>query len=1042
MKPSLHNALRAIGAAGLALLVLLLAGAAILPRLLDWSRYRDPIAVVAGAELGRPVLIRGRVRLTLLPHAVITASDIVLPDLGDGVGGSIGALRLEVGLLPLLAGRIVPRDLTLSSPHISLPWRAAGAAGAALKPLLPHGFAARIEDGALQLGRARLAGVGGSITVDGAGRTEVAGNASWLERPWAVHAIFQPARPGSPEPAAFSLDITGQGPALHTRAQISAAISSTAGTNIAGTNNAGMGSGAVAASGEVSAAGPDTALLLGPLAPHQGFALSGHWDAGAARIAAARIDLRLGESTFLLAGSLGIAEPGLELQLTSERADLRRWGDGLRLLAGGLAEGAGDLRLNADVTRLLLAEGELSAARLSLTRHAGLLDLAGSATFPSGAAWAMSGRSLPGAPATIAGSAHGQSPDVLADLRLLAAAAGLAGRLPHQVLPANLTLPWRWAAAAAPKTATNTPNGELRIDGLSGDVGGSKLTGQAVLTPGARPKLMIDAALDKLPQAALIRAARALPGLLRGTAGSDATAAPATPDPGLDLVLALRATLAEEPCCGAGEAMLRLHAGADGWAIDDAHGRLARTDWAATGKLGADGTLRGARLDARSLDASAWPALLPRLHGLAGLFSGRMGAVITAAGPAEALHSEARLDLDDLRIEAQSDADLRAGRVQSILTARHPGVPRLLAALGLPAPQAQAWLGSGSLAIWAHAALSADAGMTISAFNLTAGALLAEGSFAANGASGLPQLRLSSASIPLPELPVIAALLRPAPELSLQGDNLTLLRRDQVWAQNAALELTASGGAAAVNLRRADALGGKLVGEAAMDGTAAPPRLALRGGLIGAALPPRPLGWKLDVSAARLGVVADLAGTAASPAGLRNSLAGEVRVTLADATLSGIDLARAARTLADPPGQARRNLTAALSGGATKAVSADATFTLAAGKAALNGRLDTAPDTARAGPAPAAKPAGAPQAADDGSGAASGMGGAILGGQIDLARGTVALSLDLVAPQASLVLSGPLAGPDRRLQLPAAAKPARVGKKAPPRPARPRHPGI
>ena len=81
------------------------------PAWLDWGRYRDSIASLVAAGIGRPVRITGQVALHLLPQPVLTASGVEVEDAGDGISLRTRELRLGVALGPLLAGRVQAREL-------------------------------------------------------------------------------------------------------------------------------------------------------------------------------------------------------------------------------------------------------------------------------------------------------------------------------------------------------------------------------------------------------------------------------------------------------------------------------------------------------------------------------------------------------------------------------------------------------------------------------------------------------------------------------------------------------------------------------------------------------------------------------------------------------------------------------------------------------------------------------------------------------------------------------------------------------------------
>lgn len=143
---------------GLALLLCCaLAGAWLLPQVLDWNRYRDTVAALASARLGREVRIEGPVSLSLLPQPVLTAGKVTLADAGGGVAVTAAELRLRVALGPLLAGRVDARDLVVRGLDITVPWHPGpgGLGPAVLAMPAPDwltALSARIEGGRLSIG--------------------------------------------------------------------------------------------------------------------------------------------------------------------------------------------------------------------------------------------------------------------------------------------------------------------------------------------------------------------------------------------------------------------------------------------------------------------------------------------------------------------------------------------------------------------------------------------------------------------------------------------------------------------------------------------------------------------------------------------------------------------------------------------------------------------------------------------------------------------------------------------------------------------------
>ncbi len=357
----------------LVLVGLLLAAWAV-PPLLDGGRFRTAIASIAAARLGRPVVIAGATSLRLLPEAVLTASHVELADQGDGVSVQVPALRLQVALLPLLAGRVVLRDLVLSGPTLRMPWPLPGGIGGSARPLVPHPFAARIENGTLRIGPAVVTGItasihGGPALATGAVGTDAQpvaafgadGFAAAAGRIWHFNGAL--GAPDADNISAVDLMVRGQG-------RLAATAGSLQGT---------LADGVV--QGRLHAGGPDLAVLLPPAprasASSMAWTMEAPFVADRARVTASAVALSLGGAPAEGSLTLGL-HPRLLLEgrLQAAALDLDFW-------AGSLARGlpAEVLRnapllhvaVNAGTGRLLGGQvGDIGATLVSGPGGAGL----------------------------------------------------------------------------------------------------------------------------------------------------------------------------------------------------------------------------------------------------------------------------------------------------------------------------------------------------------------------------------------------------------------------------------------------------------------------------------------------------------------------------------------------------------------------------------------------------------------------------------------------------------------------------------------------
>ena len=92
-----------------AVVLILLATALIVPSFIDWNDYKDEIAAKAGKVTGRELDIGGDIRLTLLPAPTLVVTDVRLANI-DGAADAemirLKSLEVRVALAPLLAGEI------------------------------------------------------------------------------------------------------------------------------------------------------------------------------------------------------------------------------------------------------------------------------------------------------------------------------------------------------------------------------------------------------------------------------------------------------------------------------------------------------------------------------------------------------------------------------------------------------------------------------------------------------------------------------------------------------------------------------------------------------------------------------------------------------------------------------------------------------------------------------------------------------------------------------------------------------------------------
>lgn len=105
------------------LLVLVVAAVLIVPSFIDWSRYRVEVADRIGDLTGRPVTISGAVDLQLLPIPMLSAGDVRVANEDEAVHPdflSVGALEIRIRPWPLLTGRVEVERVILVDPVLAI----------------------------------------------------------------------------------------------------------------------------------------------------------------------------------------------------------------------------------------------------------------------------------------------------------------------------------------------------------------------------------------------------------------------------------------------------------------------------------------------------------------------------------------------------------------------------------------------------------------------------------------------------------------------------------------------------------------------------------------------------------------------------------------------------------------------------------------------------------------------------------------------------------------------------------------------------------
>lgn len=876
-------------------LLLLLIPAALLaaawfgPGLLDWEGQRGRVAAIAAARLGRPVVLAGPLRLTLLPQPMVEADDVSVGEAdGEELGVTARVLRLRLGLWPLLTGRIEPRDLVLVGAEIRLPWPP-DSIGALRPPPWLTGFDARIEDSRVEVGGAVLEGVTARLAAPGpldAVRTE--GRFTWRGAPIRFEAVL--GRPGFDGVATLDLGFALQGATVTARGALVAEGGfegriEASGSDLALLMAAPAGpfraSGRVSVTGEVAAA-DNLALDIGGVTGRGAvtfrFRPESRLDVA---LALARIDLDA-----WVAALRGAAAPALPigLDLSAEAASFR--GQTIRRLRGGIFREAERITLT-DITAQLPGEVEIEATGATAGER---LELA----------LRFNGPSLR---ASLA--AFGVPMDGLDPSRLRA----FEGRARLVLEPAQLGVPE-----------------------LAATLDGARVSGAGVFRFGARPALGLGLTVDRLVLDGLLAPPARWAEALRNGAGVDANLRLAAERVVWRGITAERAAL--DAVMEQGRIGLRRASAQIGGADMTLAGTVTT---GATPRFG-DLVLDVAASSASGLAAAAAPILaLPE-----GFAAQALRLRLSGGGPADALALTAEGELGELRVEAQGTANLGQERIAGNLTLRHPGAPRLAMLLG--AREMPAWLGEGSFSLIAALSAGRDA---VSAENLelVAGGLRARGQLALALGGARPKLtgRIAAERLPLPELalrdsdPLGFGVLG-AVDAELTVEATTVVAPGLPTLDEVAGRLALDGGKLAVEELRGRLGGGVLDGTLNLDVATVPPVLSASLGLNGATLTGPLFGLPFDLVSGRLDAQARVTAQGHAPAALLGTLTGEGRIALADGVLAGVALGAAASAAAiEDAAAAEAGVRQALEGGATALDRLEGGWRASAGVVTLNG---------------------------------------------------------------------------------------------------------
>lgn len=852
----------------------------LVPPRLDWSVYREELQRIASAELGREFRIDGAFALTLLPAPRLVARGVAIGEAGDSVTGTAEELRLTLALGRFLLGEIAVTELTLVAPRIAIRDVPIPLWAAAVRPApFLAGTRVSLERGEITIGAVRLADMSGRLSAQGPLGPYTL-NGRFVLGGLPVEAQLTLGRAGLDGAATLEATLTGRG----ARVAMSGVVLH----------------GGFVFSGSIEAEGPDlSALLPAPALPFRAEArLAVEGGAGSAD----QLSLQIGPSR--LSGAVSFAtqpEPRMDIALAGVRFALDPWVAPAR---GTLSPPPFPIGLDLSLEAAEIGGGTLRSLRTSLLIADGQVAVnEASAVLPGGAALAFAG--------AVAAAERGPRFEGLMELD----APDL------RLLLTWLALDPAWAGPDALRTLSlsgrvSVEAGSIQFEQATARVDGVAVEGGVVVRPGgdggAGPEVGAGLRFSRIDLDTLL-------------AGRDRWAALGSLPP-VEANLRLEADEVVTRGVVAREVTLDASLSRGRLTVRRlASGSLAggALSLSGSGETGARARIASFDLDFSGPDASRLAALVPGselLAAAAPLWQGGFTVRASARTAGEQMEITGLAELLDARLEVAGGADASFSGGSGRIALRHPGAPRLLAALGIAGTDA--WLGEGSLSIVAEGALAGRA-LTLASAEIVAGVLRTRlaGEVALEDRGGRFRLAAEAESLPLP-----------APAwTSTDPLNLSLLAG---WSGTLAIRAAevpvgTSPGLSAVEARgevadgtvRLASISGRLRGGTltASGSLSAAGALALDVALADAVIDRPQFELPFDLAGGVIGVTASMTARGLSPSAWLSSLGGEARIVAANGVLVGFDLAAATEALTAPlpEAEAIARVRRSLSGGAT-----------------------------------------------------------------------------------------------------------------------------
>lgn len=157
-------------------------GVLALPGLVSSANHRSTIEALASSLTGRKVHIGGNLSLSLFPEPQLTAGNVTI-DANNGEAIKAKSLTLDIAIAALLHGQLTASSLMLQSPVIAFPWPLPGGPGAIAPPPWLTALHAQINDGRISFGELTFSHVSADIFTGSNGAVSISGNGKLFNQP-------------------------------------------------------------------------------------------------------------------------------------------------------------------------------------------------------------------------------------------------------------------------------------------------------------------------------------------------------------------------------------------------------------------------------------------------------------------------------------------------------------------------------------------------------------------------------------------------------------------------------------------------------------------------------------------------------------------------------------------------------------------------------------------------------------------------------------------------------------------------------------------